>query len=97
MMKGNKAKKPKILLVEDDPNLSLVLQDYLEMLDYNIVLCNNGKDGLEKFLAEKCSILISESLKVEILCFMRRLPRCGPCMTFGIQARFKHENEIVGL
>jgi DNA-binding response OmpR family regulator len=41
--------KPKILLVEDDPNLSLVLQDYLEMLNYDITLCRNGKEGLEIF------------------------------------------------
>jgi DNA-binding response OmpR family regulator len=41
--------KPKILLVEDDPNLSLVLQDYLEMLNYDITLCSNGKEGLQHF------------------------------------------------
>lgn len=43
------SKKPKILLVEDDPNLSLVLQDYLEMLDYDILLCKDGQEGLEAF------------------------------------------------
>lgn len=41
--------KPKILLVEDDPNLSLVLQDYLEMMNYEITLCRNGKEGLDVF------------------------------------------------
>ena len=41
--------KPKILLVEDDPNLSLVLQDYLEMMNYDITLCRNGKEGLQVF------------------------------------------------
>jgi two-component system, OmpR family, response regulator len=41
--------KPRILLVEDDPNLSLVLQDYLEMLNYDITLCRNGKEGLQVF------------------------------------------------
>jgi len=41
--------KPRILLVEDDPNLSLVLQDYLEMLNYDITLCRNGKEGLLAF------------------------------------------------
>lgn len=43
------SKKPKILLVEDDPNLSLVLKDYLEMLDYEIILCKDGQQGLEVF------------------------------------------------
>jgi two-component system, OmpR family, response regulator len=45
----NTTAKPKILLVEDDPNLSLVLQDYLEMLNYDITLCRNGKEGLDIF------------------------------------------------
>jgi DNA-binding response OmpR family regulator len=48
MKVGNEI-KPSILLVEDDPNLSLVLQDYLEMLNYDITLCHNGKEGLDAF------------------------------------------------
>lgn len=41
--------KTKVLLVEDDPNLSLVLQDYLEMLNYDIVLCKDGEEGYHAF------------------------------------------------
>ena len=41
--------KATILLVEDDPNLSMVLQDYLEMLEYSIVLARNGEEGLSHF------------------------------------------------
>jgi len=50
--------KPKILLVEDDPNLSLVLQDYLEMMNYDITLCRNGKEGLESFRKNKFNLCI---------------------------------------
>ncbi|MBL7903386.1 MAG: response regulator transcription factor [Bacteroidales bacterium] len=41
--------KAKILLVEDDLNLSAVLCDYLDMLDYETTLSADGEDGLEKF------------------------------------------------
>jgi len=41
--------KYKILLVEDDPNLSLVLQDYLELMGYNITLCRDGEQGASAF------------------------------------------------
>jgi DNA-binding response OmpR family regulator len=41
--------KASILLVEDDPNLSMVLQDYLEMLGYKIKLATNGVDGFMAF------------------------------------------------
>lgn len=50
--------KPKILLVEDDPYLSLVLQDYLEMMDYDIVLCRNGKEGLIAFRNHQFNLCI---------------------------------------
>lgn len=48
----------KILLVEDDPNLSLVLQDYLEMLGYEIKLCKDGEEGLKAFKRRKYDLCI---------------------------------------
>ena len=55
-----KTKNPKIriLLVEDDPNLSLVLQDYLEMLGYDIVLCNDGVEGIKAFKRKSFELCI---------------------------------------
>jgi DNA-binding response OmpR family regulator len=49
----------KILLVEDDPNLSVVIQDYLEMLGYDTVLCKDGEEGLKEY---KKTLLILLSL-----------------------------------
>jgi DNA-binding response OmpR family regulator len=50
--------KYKILLVEDDPNLSLVLADYLEMLGYEITTCYNGEEGLMTFIKSKFDLCI---------------------------------------
>ncbi|MDY0102208.1 MAG: response regulator transcription factor [Lentimicrobium sp.] len=41
--------KAKILLVEDDHNLSSVLLDYLELLGYKVTLATDGEQGLEFF------------------------------------------------
>ncbi len=41
--------KIKILLLEDDPNLGMVLQDHLVMNKYVVTLVVNGLDGLEEF------------------------------------------------
>lgn len=41
--------KTTILLVEDDPNLSVVLKDYLELLEYRVLLAADGEMGLETF------------------------------------------------
>lgn len=40
----------KILLVEDDPNLGLLLQDYLQLKGkFDVVLCVDGEEGLKAF------------------------------------------------
>lgn len=40
----------KILLVEDDPNLGMILQDYLQLKGkFEIVLCADGEEGLRAF------------------------------------------------
>jgi DNA-binding response OmpR family regulator len=51
--------KSRILLVEDDPNLGLVLKDYLELKgDYHIVLCEDGQDASETFHKERFDLCI---------------------------------------
>ncbi len=50
--------KAKILLVEDDANLSLVLKDYLEMLGYETLLRKDGEEGLQAFKEEEFNLCI---------------------------------------
>jgi len=65
-MKGISGRKPRILLVEDDPNLSLVLQDYLEMMNYDIVLRNNGRLGLEAFRSQEFDLCLLDIMMPEM-------------------------------
>jgi two-component system, OmpR family, response regulator len=51
-------KKFKVLLVEDDPNLRMVLVDYLEMLPYEVTSGSNGEEGLVSFLRGKFDICL---------------------------------------
>ena len=37
------------LLVEDDKNLGVILNKYLEAKDINVTLCANGEEALETF------------------------------------------------
>ena len=50
--------KYKILLVEDEQNLAEVLSSYLEMQDYEVVLANNGEQGLKAFEADNFDLCI---------------------------------------
>ena len=51
-------KKPKILICEDDPNLGMVLKNYLELNDYDVVLERDGRLGLAAFQREKFDICL---------------------------------------
>lgn len=53
-----KSGKVKILLVEDDPNLSYVIQDYLEMQNYETMLCKDGEEGLMEYRRSSYDLLI---------------------------------------
>lgn len=49
----------KILLVEDDPNLGLLLQDYLQLKGkFDVVLCVDGEEGLKAFAKHKFDLCI---------------------------------------
>ena len=49
----------KILLVEDDPNLGLLLQDYLQLKGkFEVILCKDGEEGLKAFTRQNFDLLI---------------------------------------
>ncbi|NOY49621.1 MAG: response regulator transcription factor [Chlorobi bacterium] len=50
--------KVKILFVEDDSNLSMVLQDYLEMIGYDVDHGRDGEEGAQLFKSNKYDIAI---------------------------------------
>jgi DNA-binding response OmpR family regulator len=49
----------KILLVEDDPNLGMLLQDYLQLKGkFNVVLAKDGEEGLKVFTKDHFDLCI---------------------------------------
>jgi DNA-binding response OmpR family regulator len=59
-------KKPKILLCEDDTNLGMVLKNYLELNDYEVVLERDGRLGLAAFQREKFDICLLDVMMPKI-------------------------------
>ena len=51
-------KKYKILLCEDDTNLGMVLKNYLELNDYDVILERDGRLGMAAFQREKVDICL---------------------------------------
>ncbi|MFI5135404.1 MAG: response regulator transcription factor [Chitinophagales bacterium] len=50
--------KAKILLAEDDANLSFVLKDNLERKGYEVSLCKDGVEGIEQFAKENYDLCL---------------------------------------
>ncbi|WP_316842768.1 response regulator transcription factor [Pedobacter gandavensis] len=49
----------RILLVEDDPNLGLLLQDYLQLKGkFEVILCVDGEEGLKAFSKQEFDLCI---------------------------------------
>ena len=48
--------KSRILLCEDDTNLGLVLKNFLELNDFDVILERDGRLGLAAFQREKFDI-----------------------------------------
>ncbi len=51
-------KKTKILFVEDDPNLSMILKDYLEMIGYDVDHADDGDAGSKLFSENDYNLII---------------------------------------
>lgn len=49
---------PKILIIEDDPDISEIEKDYLELNDYDVVITETGPDGMKEALTGNYNLII---------------------------------------
>lgn len=54
----NSRKSPKILLVEDDPSLGMLMKDFLGMEGFDIVLAKDGVEGLSSYISNSFDLCI---------------------------------------
>ena len=48
----------KVLLLEDDPNLGLILQEHLELNGFDVTLCVNGVEGSKAYEMQKFNLCL---------------------------------------
>ena len=56
----------KLLLIDDDPNLILLVQDYLEFRGYQIMTANNGAQGLKALEEDVPDLIICDVMMPEM-------------------------------
>jgi DNA-binding response OmpR family regulator len=90
----------KILLLEDDPNLGLVIQENLEMRGYVVTLCTDGIAGQEQFKKEQYDLCLVDVMmpKKDGFTFARELRAEGENVPIiFLTARSLKKDRIEGL
>src|SRR3712207_283580 len=66
-MKDNGVRDNKrLLLIDDDPNLILLVKDYLEFRGYEVVTAENGREALEVLEQELPDLIICDVMMPEM-------------------------------
>ena len=58
---------PKLLLAEDDLNLGLLLQEYLQASDFRVTLCRNGKEASDVMMPKKDGFTLAKEVRAKDL------------------------------
>ena len=56
----------KILIIEDDADIAAIERDYLEISGYDVEICANGSDGIEKSLSGNFDLIILDIMLPEM-------------------------------
>ena len=51
-------RKMRILLVEDDPEIGMMLKDYLETENFEVVMAHDGREACDKFAASRFDLVL---------------------------------------
>lgn len=90
----------KVLVVEDDPNISQLIQIHLQDLDYQIQVCNHGRKGFELANSNPFDLIILDIMLPEMdgisICQrLRALDNFTPILM--ITAKSEEIDKVIGL
>ena len=102
-MKDNTNKETKkLLLIDDDPNLILLVRDYLEFRGYRVLTAKNGRDALtilEKDIPDMiiCDVMMPEMDGYTFLEQVRQNPRTNWIPVMFLSAKGQSQDRVKGL
>lgn len=102
-MKDNAQKDTKkLLLIDDDPNLILLVKDYLEFRGYEVITAENGRDALEILEHEVpdmiiCDVMMPEMDGYAFVKHVREEPRTNWIPVLFLSAKGQSQDRVKGL
>ncbi len=96
------AETKRLLLVDDDPNLILLVKDYLEFRGYEVVTAENGRQALD-LLSENlpdmivCDVMMPEMDGYEFVEKVRQDNRANTIPVLFLSAKGQSQDRVKGL
>ncbi|HEY9302290.1 MAG TPA: response regulator transcription factor [Phormidium sp.] len=92
----------KLLLIDDDPNLILLVQDYLEFRGYEVITAENGREALEVLEHENpdliiCDVMMPEMDGYTFVKHVRENPLTNWIPVLFLSAKGQSQDKVKGL
>ena len=92
----------RLLLIDDDPNLILLVKDYLEFRGYEVVTAENGREALEVLEQEIpdmiiCDVMMPEMDGYSLVKHVRENPRTSWVPVLFLSAKGQSQDRVKGL
>jgi DNA-binding NarL/FixJ family response regulator len=102
MKDTNTGTQKKLLLIDDDPNLILLVKDYLEFRGYEVVTAENGREALEvleKQTADMiiCDVMMPEMDGYSLVSAIRSDPKTSWIPVLFLSAKGQSQDRVKGL
>jgi len=91
--------KPTILIVEDEPKIAALLDDYLSNADYQTAILNDGKPAVEWIRTHKPDLVLLDLMlpNVDGIEICREVRRFSPLPIIMVTARVEEIDRLLGL
>ena len=92
----------KLLLIDDDPNLILLVKDYLEFRGYQVMTAENGREALdilEQNIPDMiiCDVMMPEMDGYSLVNHIREEPRTNRIPVLFLSAKGQSQDRVKGL
>ncbi len=92
----------KLLLIDDDPNLILLVKDYLEFRGYEVITAENGRDALEILESKTpdmiiCDVMMPEMDGYSLVSTIRSEPKTSWIPVLFLSAKGQSQDRVKGL
>lgn len=92
----------RLLLIDDDPNLILLVKDYLEFRGYEVITAENGQEALDVLQKETpdmiiCDVMMPQMDGYSLVEHVRKDPRTSWIPVLFLSAKGQSQDRVKGL